>query len=112
MYYTLPIICECRHYTSHIHLLNSIVFVFPFSHFLPFGLSSSTNSEMAIVTITLAAKIIIECKEMLAMQQTAFRYDSLVRLHNVASAHPPWANTAAAPTGRSVPALLKANRRM
>lgn len=63
----------------------------PFFHLAIFCLSvraAQLLPEMAIVTITSATIMIIEYREMLAMRQTAFRHDSLIRLHNVASAHP------------------------
>lgn len=94
-YCMLPIICKCRYYTSHIHLLNSNV---SFSHLAILSLSVGAAQPlpgMAFVTITSAAIMIIEQKKMLALPQTPSHCDSVVHLHNVPppapSAPPPGA---------------------
>lgn len=88
-YCMLPIICKCRYYTSHIHLLNSNVSL---SHLAILCLSVGAAQPlpgMAFVTITSAAIMIIEQKKMLALPQTPSHCDSVVHLHNVPPCPPP-----------------------
>lgn len=83
----LPIICECRYYTTRIHFRNCNCLSFAFGFFCLLVSAAQPLPEMAIVTITSAPIMIIEETETLALRQTPSHCDSVVHLRNVPS-HP------------------------